>query len=174
MYLVEQNVCLNNDSCMGRPIIDLNPLELKYYPSMINLNKHIGSCNVASPKICVPKEKKVINIKAFSMITNKNEVEAMAEHILCDCKCKLNSTTYNSDKKWNNITCQRECKKYHKCKKDYSWNLSTCKNSRYLKSLTDTSVTECDEIVIVIDNLSTKKTNVTGITLINYHSKKLR
>ena len=40
--------------------IDLNPVELKYYPFMISLNKCTASCNVLSPKICVPKEKKDI------------------------------------------------------------------------------------------------------------------
>ena len=29
------------------------------------------------------------------------------------------------NKKWNNKTCQGECKYYRKCKNDYSWNLST-------------------------------------------------
>ena len=24
------------------------------------------------------------------------------EHISCDCKCKFNSTTWNSNQKWNN------------------------------------------------------------------------
>ena len=52
--------------------IDFNPVELKYYPFMISLNKFTGSWNVLSPKIYVPKETKDINIKAFSMITNKN------------------------------------------------------------------------------------------------------
>ena len=44
-------------------------------------------------------------------------------------------------------------------KKDYSWNPSTyiCENSKYLKSIADTSVTEYDEIVIVMDIESTKK-----------------
>ena len=39
-----------------------------------------------------------------------------------------------------------------KCEKDYSWNPSTCncENSKYLKSVGNISVTECDEIVIVI------------------------
>ena len=47
---------------MVRPtIIDMNSVELKYYPFMINLNKSTGSCNVLSPKICVPKETKNIN-----------------------------------------------------------------------------------------------------------------
>ena len=54
-----------------------------------------------------------------------------------------------------------------------------------LKSIADTSLNECDEITIVIDNidnLSTKKTNtietemanVTSTASINCHSKKVR
>ena len=64
----------------------MNPVELKYYPFMISLGKCSGSCNVLLPKIFVPKEKKVINVKAFDMITNKNEAKTMAKHISCDCK----------------------------------------------------------------------------------------
>ena len=78
-------------------LIDLNPVELKYYPFMISLNKYTGSCNVLSPKICIPKEAKDINLKAFNMITNRNEAKAKAEHISCDCKCKFNSTVCNSN-----------------------------------------------------------------------------
>ena len=32
------------------------PVELKYYPFMISLDKCTGSCDVLSPKICLPKE----------------------------------------------------------------------------------------------------------------------
>ena len=53
-------------------IIDMNPVELKYYPFLISLNKCTGSCNVLSPKICVSKETKHINVKTFNMITNKS------------------------------------------------------------------------------------------------------
>ena len=98
-------------------LIDLNPVELKYYLIVISLDKCSGSCNVLSPKICVPKETKDINVKAFNMITNKNEAKAMTEHISCDCKCKFNSTTCNSNQKWNNKTFQCECKNYPKSKK---------------------------------------------------------
>ena len=67
---------------MVRPtLIDLNPVELKYFPFMISLNKCIGSCNVLSPKIYVSKETKDINVEAFNMITNENEAKAMTEHI---------------------------------------------------------------------------------------------
>ena len=43
---------------MARPtIIDMNPVELKYYQLMISLNKYTGSCNDLFPKICIPKKK---------------------------------------------------------------------------------------------------------------------
>ena len=151
---------LNDEPCMVRPtLIDMNSVELKYYPLMISLNKCTGSCNVLSPNICIPKESKNINVKAFNMIINKNEAKAMTEHISCNCKCKFNSTTCNSKEKWNNKTCPCECKNYHKCEKDYSWNPSTCicKNNKYLKTVADTSVTRCDEIVIVMDIVSTER-----------------
>ena len=124
-------------------------------------------------------QKFVFQTKAFNMVTNKNEVKGMTEHISCDCKCKFNSTICNSNQKWNNKTYQFECENYRICKKNYSWNSSTCicGNSNYLKSITDTSVTECDEIIIVMDNVSTKKTiatNITSAASINCHSKTVR
>ena len=76
-----------------------------------------------NPKMCLPKKTKGRNVKVSNMITSKNK---MAKHISCDCKCKFNSTIYNSNQKWNNKICQYECKDYHKCKKDYSWNPSAC------------------------------------------------
>ena len=54
---------LNDEPCMVRPtLIDMNPVELIYYPFMISLNKRTGSCNVLSPNICVPKTSKDINV----------------------------------------------------------------------------------------------------------------
>ena len=66
------------------------------------------------------------------MITNKNEAKAMVKHISCNCKCKFNSTTCNSNKEWNNKISQCEFRNYHQCRKEYSWNPSTCicKNSK--------------------------------------------
>ena len=145
---------LNDEPCLVRPtLINLNTVQLKLYPFMISLDNCSGTCNVLSQKIYVLKETKDINVKIFSTITNKNEAKAMAEHISCECKCKFNNTIWNSDQKWNNKTCQWECKNYSKCKKDYSWNPSTCicKNSKYLESIADTSVSMWDEIIIVMD-----------------------
>ena len=65
--------------------------------------------------------------------------------------------------------------------KDYSWNSSTCicENSKHLKCIADTSVIECDEIITVLEIVSTKKTNaivtnVTGTASRNCHNKKVR
>ena len=83
---------LNHEPCMVRPtLIDMNPIKLKYYPFMINLNKCTGSCNVLSPKICFQMKQKTF-VKTSNIITNKKEAKAMKEHISCDCKCKFNST----------------------------------------------------------------------------------
>ena len=77
-----------------RTLIDLNPVELEYYPFMISLDKCTGSGNVLSAKICVPKGRKDV-VKACTMITHKNEAKAVTEHISCDRKCKFNSTICN-------------------------------------------------------------------------------
>ena len=98
----------------------LNPVELKYHPFMICLHKCTGNCNVFSPKICVPKKTKDINVTAFNILTNKNEAKTMTKLISCDSKFKFNSATCTSNQKWNNKTCQCECKNYHKFKKEYS------------------------------------------------------
>ena len=100
----------------------MNLSELKYFSFMISLSKCTGVCNVLSPKICVPKETKDINVKVFNMITNKDETRAITEHIPCDCKCKFSSAVCNSNQKWNNRICQCECKNCCKYKKEYSWN----------------------------------------------------
>ena len=160
---------------MIRPtVIDLNSDEFKYYPFIISLNKCTGSCNVLSPEIFVPKETKDVTVKAFNMITNKNESKAVADYTSCDCKCKFNSTVFNSNQILNNKTCQYECKNYGTCQKDYNYNPSTCicENSKYLNS---SSVTECGEINSVnLLNVSTKETNVMSTPSINYHNIRVR
>ena len=67
-----------------------------------------------------------------------------------------------------------ECENYQKYKKDYSWNPSicTCEDSKYLKSIANTSVTECDEIISVMDIGSTKMTNTTATNVTKIFSVK--
>ena len=85
----------------------------------------------------------------------------MVKHVSYDCKCKFNSTTCNSNQKWNNDKCLYECKKYLTCKKDYSWNPSACvcEKSKYLKRIVDDSVIVCDYILNVTDSVSINVTN---------------
>ena len=66
---------------------------------MISLDKCTGGCKVLSPKLCVPKETKDINVKQFNMITDKIKAKKMTKHILCDCKIKINSPTPKSNQK---------------------------------------------------------------------------
>ena len=95
------------------------------------------------------------------MITNRNEAKTLVKYFLCDCKRKFNRTTCNSNKKWDNKTCQCECKNYRACKKDYSCNPSTCicENGKYLKSKVDDSKIVFDEIMFITDIMSIKMTN---------------
>ena len=47
-----KNLFLNGEAWISRPIlIDMNPVELEYYPFMISLNIFTGSCNALSSKI---------------------------------------------------------------------------------------------------------------------------
>ena len=77
---------INSEPCMIRPfLIDLNPIELKYHPFMINLDKCSGSCNSVDDlytKICVPTKRKDVNVKVFNMITNTHEAKALAKHFM--------------------------------------------------------------------------------------------
>ena len=98
----DQTKCLflNDEPCLIRPtFIDLNPADIKYFPFRISLSKYNGNCTVLSPKIYVPKETKDANVKAFNLITNKNEAIAMKEHISCDFKCKFNIAVFISNQK---------------------------------------------------------------------------
>ena len=69
---------LNNDPrIISLTLIDLNSIELNYYPFTISIDKCSGSFNVVddvSTKICVPSETKDANVnKVFSMITRMND-----------------------------------------------------------------------------------------------------
>ena len=80
----DQTKCLfsNDEPCMVRPtLLDFNPVELKYYPFMISLDKCNVSCNDFSRRKCVLKETKDINVKTVNTLTNKDEANVMANDI---------------------------------------------------------------------------------------------
>ena len=57
--LATKYLSLNDEPCMIRPtLIDLNPVELKYYPFMISLHKCSGSCNVYLQNYVFKKKQK--------------------------------------------------------------------------------------------------------------------
>ena len=119
--LATQCAYLSNDPFMVRPtLIDINPVELNYYPFMISLDKCNGSFNAVdnlSTKICVASETKDINVKACNMITRINEVKTLVKHISCDFKCKFNSATFKSNQKSNTETCHVSVKIIVRAKK---------------------------------------------------------
>ena len=187
-YFAKNSVLSNNEPCMTRPtLIDLTPVELNHYPSMIIPDKYNESCNSVddlSTKICLK-----IYINVFIMITRINKAKALTKHISCDCKCKFHSTTCNSDQKWNDETCHCGCKSYPTCKNNYSWNPSTCicEKSKYLKVIIDGSVIFCDEILnagdissknvantIPTNITNTISTNAMSTVAINSDNKKVR
>ena len=73
----------------------------------------------------------------------------MTKHVSCECKCKFNGRKCNSNQTWNNDKCWCECKKHDIYEKDYIWNFPTCscRNGKYLASISDDSVITCDEII---------------------------
>ena len=129
--------------------------------------------------MCSKRNKRQLNVKSFNIKKNKDEAKAMTEHISCDFK--FNGTTCNSKQKWNSKTYQCGCKNHCKCKKGYSCNPRTCicENSKYFKSVADTSVTERNEIVIFMYIILRKRTStiatyITSNPSINCRSKKAR
>ena len=55
---------LNDVPCIVRPaLIDMNPVELRFYPFMISLNKCTGSCNVCLQKYVFQKKQKTYMLK---------------------------------------------------------------------------------------------------------------
>ena len=40
-----------------------------------------------------------VNVKICNMKTRVNEAKTLVKHISCDCKCKFNNTTCNSNQK---------------------------------------------------------------------------
>ena len=67
---------LGNEPCIARvTIVNLNHIELKYYPFMISLDKCNRSCDAVDEfctKICVPSKTKDVNVRDFNIITRIN------------------------------------------------------------------------------------------------------
>ena len=56
-FLATRCLSLNDEPCLVTPpIIDMNLVELRYYPFMIKLNKYTGSCNIYLQKYVFQKK----------------------------------------------------------------------------------------------------------------------
>ena len=100
----------------------------------------------------------------------------MIKHISSDCKFKFNSTTCNSNQKWNNNKFQCGVKSITSANNPSTY---VYKNSRYLKSSVDDSVIARDKIMSIANNVSANVTNtisknVTSPVSINFNDKKVR
>ena len=192
-YLVTKYMSLSNETCIARSALsDLNPFDFNCYSCMISLDRCNWSCNTAddlSTKKCLSSETKDVNVKVFNMITRIKKAKKMVKHLSCDYKCKFNSTTCNSNQKWNDYKWQCEFKNCRTCQKDCSWNRNKdiCETGKYLKSIIDSSVILCDEILNTTDSVSTNvtktistsmldtiSTNVASTVSINSGDKKVR
>ena len=116
--------------------------------------------------------KKAINIKVFNMITIKNEVKTMAKHIPCDCKCKLNSITCNSNqKKHANLNVKTVV---HAKRVIFGILAHVFVKAISLKNIAYTSLIKCEEIISVMDIASTKMTiTIATDMLVNSENKKV-
>ena len=105
-----------------------------------------------------------VNGEVFKMMIRKNKDLKLETHTLCDCKCKFDCTTCNSDQKYEiMIISNANGKSIVRAKKVVAGILTyicICENSRYLKRVVDDLVIVCNEIKSVTDSVSTNGTNI--------------
>ena len=93
-------------------VINLHPnecnQELHYYPFAVKLDRCVWSCNTLndlSNKVCFPNKTEDLNLNVFNLIARINELKALTKHISCECECKFDGRSFNSDQWWNNVKC---------------------------------------------------------------------
>ena len=97
--LATKGFSLSNEQCIARPTpINLNPIEVNYYPFLISFDRCNAGLNAVddlSTKRCVPKN---LSVKILNMRTKINKAKTFIKHISCNCKSTFDSTTCNSNK----------------------------------------------------------------------------
>ena len=76
----------------------------------------------------------ISKFKYFNMVTRINKSKALATHISCESKCRLDDKKCNLNQRWNNNKCLFDCqnaRKHHVRETDYVACACTCKNSKY-------------------------------------------
>ena len=113
-------------------LFNLHPNEYSNHPSLVNLDKCVGSFNTLNDlpnEVCVPNETEDLYLSGFNMIAEINEPNILTKHVSCKRECKFCGKNCNSNQKWNNDKCR--CKRksvteQHVYEKDDIWNPATC------------------------------------------------
>ena len=88
---------LRNEPCVARStLIDLNLIDLNYYPFIVILDKCNGSCNAINDlaiKTCFPSKTKNVNVKEFNTLTRRVEAKMLVKRISCNFNCNSSSST---------------------------------------------------------------------------------
>ena len=127
-------ISMSNQECKERPkIVDVNNNEPVFYPYSIKVNKCSGNGNnINDPyaKLCFLDIIKIINVKAFNLMSRINEARQIMWPEACKCVFRLTSAVCNTRQIWNKDKCRCECKEdlVNKivCDKGYIWNLIDC------------------------------------------------
>ena len=127
-------ISMSNQECKERPkIADVNNNEPVFYPYSIKVNKCNGNGNnINDPyaKLCFLDIIKIINVKAFNLMSRINEARQIMWHETCKCVFRLTSAVCNTRQIWNKDKCRCEWKEdlVNKivCDKGYIWNPIDC------------------------------------------------
>ena len=93
-------VSMNNQECKVRlEIVNVNSKGPVFFPFSIRTSKCSGSCNNINDryaKLFVPDAVKNFNAKVFNLMSTTNETRHIEWHKTCECKCKLDTSVWNS------------------------------------------------------------------------------
>ena len=103
---------------------------------------------------------KVLNLRAFNMITGINKSRTLIKHISRKLECMYDGRKYQLHQNWTNDRVSVSVKIYKSivCDKGYFRNSVTCncKNGKYVGSIIGDPVVICDEIINTLNSTSTK------------------
>ena len=107
-------ISMNNQECKVKPqIVYVNGDDPVCFPCSVKTRKCSGSCNNISnllAKLCVPDVVKNLYVKAFNLVSGTNETRDIEWHETCKCKCRFDSSIWNSKQRRDDDKCKCECK----------------------------------------------------------------
>ena len=89
----------NQKSKTRTKTINVNNIELVFYPFSIKVNKCSESCNnINDPyaKLCVPNVVKNRNVRVFNLMSWSSQRRHIEWHETCKCKYRLDSSVCNN------------------------------------------------------------------------------